>query len=219
MESLQYLREILNPEIIKDVNTSLVTNTFITLKENNPDAKNKEICLYLPDYSIVFSLDQSKLPKKSLYLHPSNRLLHGGCDYVVFCYYKEMYWFIMIELKSFNPKGIKEQFFSSSAFIRYLRELIYLRDGLPLRYGLVSLEFSRSRTVQKQTTHNTLPHRTLFHDGAWYYKIINHKTFSLKSLLDQEHNKKSEDQGIDLFCFNRHSTFGQDLTVHATAQH
>jgi hypothetical protein len=217
VESLQYLREILNPETIKDVNTSLVTNTFITLKENNPDARNREICLYLPNYSMVFSLDQFMI--KSPYLHPSNKLLHGGCDYVVFCYYKGMYWFIMIELKSFNTKGSKAQFFSSSAFIRYLRELIYLRDGLPLRYGMASLVFSSSRDVQKQTTHNALPRQTSFHDGAWYYNIINRKTFSLKWLLDQEHNKKSEDHGVDLFCFNRHSASGQDLTVHATAQH
>ncbi|WP_130470551.1 hypothetical protein [Candidatus Magnetaquicoccus inordinatus] len=219
ISALELMREIINDEMIIGINSALNGNQFVTLKEINPDAKNNRVNLYLPEKSIVFTLDHPAQPKKSIYLDQGNKLLHSGCDYVVFCHYKNLYWFVMIELKSYDIKGIKNQFFCSSAFIRYLRELVYLRDGSSERYGLASIVFYSTRNVQKQTSHNSIPPRTFFHIGScWYYKIANCKAFSLKKLLDEECDKKS-DQHIDLFCFNRHSTSGQEATLQAKLIH
>ncbi|MBF0401339.1 MAG: hypothetical protein HQL90_11275 [Magnetococcales bacterium] len=187
MSAEDYLREILAPRVIVGGDTRDPKRTVVKLQEKL-QPKNK-ILLYVPPGSVVFHLDT--FPAKSPFLN-SKKNLHKGCDYVVFCPYREKYWFVLIELKSSDTAGAEIQLSYSIAFVRYLRELIFLHEGDGCRYELTCLLFSSAPKFTKKTP--THPGKDRFRvyrmpsnpDRLSYYAFPYSQTFNLDLLLDSE---------------------------------
>ena len=141
---------------------------------------------------------------KSPFLHPSKKMLHKGCDCVVFCYYGGKYWFVLIELKSKDTSGAVVQLCCSSVFIRYLRELLFLHDGKEIRYELVYLLFSSRSNKMKTNLGNIKESRRTMRspvdsNNLYYYNLsLPFPRFTLSRLLDCEPQTESPSP-CDLF--------------------
>lgn len=157
MSPLEYLKTMLHQDVLVDGDTTTDPNeTIVTLKEKDEKAKSGEISLHLPPNSVVFRLDMTGnrgFEHKSNFFSASTPNIHGGCDYVVLCYYNDKYWFVLIELKSDDTSGAAHQLCCSTVFVRYLRELIFACNKEDVRYELTCLVFStHSRFAIKPPT-------------------------------------------------------------------
>ena len=93
MSSLALLKEMLNPRVIVNGNTTDPEETVVVLKEEKAGSMTGEIPLHIPPGSVVFRLDspgeknEREFSIKSPFLNPGGTKLslHKGCDYVVLC--------------------------------------------------------------------------------------------------------------------------------------
>lgn len=208
MQPLVYLKEILHPKVCVPGDTANPEWTVVILKEDSLPQSN-QIRLHLPPESIVFRLDVQKnnyFKLKSPFLNNTTEKLHGGCDYVVFCSYKGKYWFVLIELKSKDTTGAVTQLCCSSAFVRYLREIIFTHDGNNVKYRMVNILFSTApRFELKQGTRMGRREYSTSYAATHnlsYYGLPYVDNFSLIRLLDCESQTDSIPD-VDLFNSRR----------------
>lgn len=193
MTPVDLLKSILNEKVIVPGLTENPLVTQVTIKEENPQSKTRDIVLNLPPDSVVFRLDMddNTFSKKSPFLNESHNYLHSGCDYVVFCKHNNKFWFTLIELKSDNTKGASTQLCASSIFIRYLRELMYFFNCKEDLYELVYIVFSTAPGLRKTTTKQGIEY---FKNSRvkcptlkrFYYRMQPLNQFNLSLLLDCE---------------------------------
>lgn len=195
MSPVECLKKVLNPKIIENGCTDTPSHLVVTIKEGNPKARGKAIQLYLPPEAIVFRLDMapdSTFLLKSEFLNKSADMVHGGCDYVIFCKYLDKYWFVLVELKSNDTSGFPKQICCSAAFIRYLREIVYLYDGQADRYEIVNLLFSTKPQFSVKTptkSGKTFMREFRKHEkasGIYYYGLPYSSPIKISQILDSE---------------------------------
>ena len=156
---LSNLKDILDPEIVYDIDTSSATEAVVVIKESDPGSKLKPIKLVIPTHDcVVFTLNvpsRRSFDRKSNYLKSGYKDIHQGCDYVVACIYKNRLTYVLIELKSSCIRGAKAQLWNSTPFIDYLDSLICLH--FPTSFRSIQkdkkyLLFSTARIHNQKTT-------------------------------------------------------------------
>lgn len=128
----EILRQIINEEVIIPFN---MEKRNVIIKETSPDAKLKKIILKgftNEDKFMAFKLGSPKL-RMSQYLSKSQEKINKGCDAVIAAEIRGNDYIFFCELKSDSPKGYREQFLSSHAFVDYIDSLIDKFHKLSLR--------------------------------------------------------------------------------------
>ncbi|MEO5349534.1 MAG: hypothetical protein H7836_07810 [Magnetococcus sp. YQC-3] len=213
MSSLALLKDMLNPRVIVNGNTTDPEETVVVLEEKKEGSMTGKISLHVPSGSVVFRLDSPgeksvrEFSIKSPFLNPGKTKLnlHKGCDYVVLCKHRGKYWFVLIEMKSENPSGALEQLCCSSVFVRYLRELIFLHNGDVDRYEILYVVFTTSPRFKEQTRAGKAQYTQYRVDSEknnfHYYKMPPPSKLTLTQLLDCE--PQTESARCDLFNRSR----------------
>lgn len=118
------LNKVINEKVIISINQE---KKNIIIKESEQEAKLKRIIIEgftNADKFIAFKLDYKRFSTLSPYLNKSQKHIHKGCDAVIITEIDTEKYIFFCELKSDSPKGYKDQFLSSHAFIDYIDSLV-----------------------------------------------------------------------------------------------
>ncbi|PIE03505.1 MAG: hypothetical protein CSA81_01825 [Acidobacteria bacterium] len=182
MNSLDALRELLVPNILKDL-VNIHGKTCARLKENSPHAKLKQIdILGVPANSILIKLDEYAQPST---LFKNDKGQRKRCDYILFFHIQNQGIVLFIELKSNkvkNPEVIR-QFKGSECVLDYCNATLkrfHNHDTLLENFSKRFIVFYKPRISKKRTRPMIKPNNTIPENALKYPAT---KNISLKSII------------------------------------
>jgi hypothetical protein len=142
----------------------------VTVPETDPGAKLKKVILegFANEVKFMaFKLGSPKL-RMSQYLSKSQKKINKGCDAVIAAEISGNKYIFFCELKSDSPKGYKDQFLSSHAFVDYIDSLIRKFYELSLgKFKKIYVLFTSKKKLPKTTVYPGAQKRP----STWINKI------------------------------------------------
>jgi len=110
---IEKLREIIAPEVLIPLNTEHERRMSLTIRENDPAAKLKEVRLTgFESATVAFRLDH-KGKRVSEFISADYKHINKGCDAIIITSSEGNGYIFICELKSEKPKGYREQMLAS----------------------------------------------------------------------------------------------------------
>lgn len=188
---LSELRQLLNPGVISGLDTTHIMTANVKLKEDNVNAKTKEILVNIPTHNaLVFQLDKKTKPHRAVcvksffILNCSKKYLNCACDYVIAFIINNKLWFVLCELKSDSVSGATQQLYYSTPFIEYIVSLLkyHCKQTITheIRYVLFSTNPKLAKTLTRIKPIKVIDKTT----GIEYYPLGALTYFSLTNVIN-----------------------------------
>ena len=155
---IEKLRGIIAPEVLISLNTEHERRMSLTIKEDDPAAKLKEVRLTgFESATVAFRLDH-KGKRVSEFINAACKNINKGCDAIIITSSEGNGYIFICELKSESPKGYREQMLASSAFVKYLNAMLDNFFGLTLgKFKIKYILFYKKRINKRRLRHSAIP--------------------------------------------------------------
>ncbi|HBC1757444.1 TPA: hypothetical protein IB181_000023 [Escherichia coli] len=161
--------------------------------EDNPSSANKKL-LVNGNGVYGFSLDSTSVSKPVWKFLKSSTLtgLSSVCDGIFVTSYRDMDYFIVIDLKSYNSNRAAKQIVTGIHFCKWLYSVLKLHGHLSRKVGYIGVISKLSRRMQsnkRTTVRSPLPEPEVFYDYP-VFTLENYSRLTLTGVCEVIYNMK-----------------------------